>query len=125
MAKRTTVTSRKISHKPRVNRKRESAARDLLRRASDAPVPTSRKKTGAQKWVIQRVRKSPALACARLVGLISREPRKSRVWSSAIRIITIPRSKSTDSSRRGLMLPPTHHPLREFLQTESDLSHRG
>src|SRR5262245_30043630 len=49
--------------------------------------------------VIHRVKKSPTEAWPRSVGLTPGWPKKSRTWSSAIRIITVPRSRSTDSSR--------------------------
>jgi len=41
-------------------------------------VPVSRKKTGAQKWVIQRVKKSGTLVCVKSVGLTPGAPKKSR-----------------------------------------------
>src|SRR5580698_6063510 len=90
-----------MSHTPRVHRKFASSG--LVLRLSDkyAPVPTSRKKTGAQKCVIQRVKKSGTVVVARLVGLTGR-PRKSRTWSSAIRTMTTPRRISTDSMRACL-----------------------
>ena len=75
---------------------------DRLARASPAPVPVNRKKTGAQMWVIQRVKKRGAVVLARLVGLAPKVPKKSRVWSRAMRIMTSPRRTSTDSIRGRL-----------------------
>jgi hypothetical protein len=48
-----------------------------VRRARDryAPVPVSRKKTGAQKCVTQRVRKSAVLAARRSVGSAAALPK--------------------------------------------------
>src|SRR4026207_663132 len=76
-------------------RERSEAARDP--RARPAPVPVSRKKTGAQRWVIHRVKNRGAVVAERLVGLAPNVPKKSRVWSRAMRIITRPRRTSTDS----------------------------
>jgi hypothetical protein len=66
---RTTTSSRKISHSPRVKRKRESSPLDLRRRERKAPVPVSRKNTGAQKCVTHRVKNNAADAVAISVGL--------------------------------------------------------
>src|SRR5262245_14790850 len=52
---------------------------------------------GAQKCVIQRVRKSAGSATSR--GFMPAAPKKSRVWSSAITIMTRPRRRSTESRR--------------------------
>ena len=41
-----------------MSRSRDSAPIDFFRSDRYAPVPVSRKKTGAQKWVIQRVKNS-------------------------------------------------------------------
>jgi hypothetical protein len=41
-------------------------------------VPVSRKNTGAQMCVIQRVKKSGPVVVARSVGLTASEPKKSR-----------------------------------------------
>ena len=40
--------------------------------ARQAPVPVSRKNVGAQRWVIQRVKNSGTVVCARFVGLSAR-----------------------------------------------------
>ena len=45
-----------------MSRSRDSAPIDFFRSDRYAPVPVSRKKTGAQKWVIQRVKNSAAPA---------------------------------------------------------------
>ena len=52
----------------------------MVRRPSarKAPVPVSRKNVGAQRWVIQRVKNSGTVVCARLVGLTPGTPKKSR-----------------------------------------------
>src|SRR5690349_14592057 len=88
-----------MSQRPRVKRNRDNSEVDLLRLARNAPVPVSRKKVGAQKWVIQRVKKSGIVVVAGSVGLMPEVPKKSRVWSSAIRIMITPRTMSTDSRR--------------------------
>lgn len=62
-----------------MNRNLESSLVDFLRRARNAPVPVSRKKVGAQKWVIQRVKNSGIVVVAGLVGLMPELPKKSRV----------------------------------------------
>ena len=51
-----------------MKRNRESSGLVRLRSERQAPVPVSRKKTGAQMLVIQRVKKSATEAVARLVG---------------------------------------------------------
>lgn len=53
-------------------------------------------KVGAQRCVIQRVRKSAGSATSR--GLKSVSLKNSRVWSSAMSAITRPRRRSTDES---------------------------
>jgi hypothetical protein len=72
---RRTTISRKISQRPRVNKKRESSDFVFFPSARPAPVPVSRKNTGAQMLVIQRVKNNAAVACARLVGLIPGWPK--------------------------------------------------
>ncbi len=57
----------------------ERSATVRRRSARYAPVPVSKKNTGAQKYVIQRVRKRPALALERSVGFWPGMPKKSRV----------------------------------------------
>jgi hypothetical protein len=58
-----------------VSRKRDRSPG--VRRPADraAPAPVSRKKTGAQKWVTQRVRKSAVLAVRRFVGSAAASPK--------------------------------------------------
>ena len=73
-----TVSSSTISQTPRTNRNRESSGIVLRPRARNAPVPVSRKKVGAQRCVIQRVRNSGTVVCARFVGLSPGTPKKSR-----------------------------------------------
>ena len=65
----TSVSSRKISHSPRVTRNRDNSAL-LLPRASCkyAPVPARNTKTGAQKCVIQRVKNRAIFVRERSVG---------------------------------------------------------
>ena len=62
------VHSRKMSQRPRVQRKRLTSA--LVRRPSmrKAPVPARKKKTGAQKCVIQRVKNIAGFVSARSSG---------------------------------------------------------
>jgi len=64
-------------------------------------MPARSRKAGAQKWVIQRVRKVAGVVAARLVGepVMAAEWKKSRTWSSAMRIITAPRRRSIDWRR--------------------------
>ena len=73
-----TVSSSRINHTPRINKNRDNSGTDLRLRARKAPVPVSRKNVGAQMWVIQRVRNSGTVVCARLVGLTPGTPKKSR-----------------------------------------------
>src|SRR3954454_20352257 len=88
---------------PRVRRNQESS-RFVLPRESDrnAPVPASSMKVGAQICVIQRVKNNPGVVVAMFVGLVAVFMMKSRVWSSSMRAMMLPRSKSTES-RRGRM----------------------
>src|SRR5580704_11311066 len=64
-------------------------------------VPARKTKAGAQKWVIQRVKKSPGVVTARLAGELVRDQlsRKSRVWSSAMMTMTRPRAISIEAMR--------------------------
>ena len=48
-----------------------------------AAVPARKTKVGAQKCVIQRVKKSAGVVVAMSVGRVEKLPKKSRVWSSA------------------------------------------
>jgi hypothetical protein len=63
-----TVTSSRISHSPRVRRKRASSARVRPVPATHALAPARKTKAGAQKWVIQRVANSARSVWARSVG---------------------------------------------------------
>ena len=64
-----TVNSRTISQKPRVSRNVDSCPRVLpLRHHRNAPIPAVNMKTGAQKCVIQRVKKRTGVVCERSVG---------------------------------------------------------
>ncbi len=58
---RTSVSSTSTSHSPRVARKRASSGRDRRVPARKADAPARKMKTGAQKWVTQRVKKSPGV----------------------------------------------------------------
>ncbi len=62
-----------------MNRNCDNSRLDFLRRERYAPVPVSRKKTGAQKCVIQRVKNSGMVVWAGSVGLKPVLPKKSRV----------------------------------------------
>ena len=50
---------------------------------------------GAQKWDIQRVRKSGTVVTARSVGFGVARDKKSRAWSSAISTMTIVHNAAT------------------------------
>src|SRR5262249_19764702 len=65
---RMMTASSRINHSPRVTRKRESPSVPRRRAERYAPVPVSRKKVGAQKCVIHRVKNNGAVVVARLVG---------------------------------------------------------
>jgi hypothetical protein len=60
-AQRTSVSSATTSHSPRVARKRASSGRDRCVPARKADAPARKMNTGAQKWVTQRVKKSPGV----------------------------------------------------------------
>lgn len=53
-----TVTSKNISHKPRVNRNRERFFVDFRRLWKYADVPDKKTNVGAHRWVIHRVANS-------------------------------------------------------------------
>ena len=78
-----------------MSRNRESAGR-LLAPGEIRARPDQQKEHGRAECVIQRVKNSGADATAGSVGL-SAVPKKSRTWSSAIRIMTMPRRMSIDS----------------------------
>jgi hypothetical protein len=75
-----TVTSKKASHRPRVSSSHASSPLDRPRvPARKADVPARKMNTGAQKCVIQRVRKIPGVVVLRSVGSRSRRSdQKSR-----------------------------------------------
>src|SRR5262245_34653959 len=87
---RLMVSSATARKSPRVSRNRDSSSRDLPR-ASDrrAPVPASSMNTGAQKWVIHRVKKSAGVVRETSVGSNGTPLRKSRAWSMAITTMTM------------------------------------
>src|SRR5215471_17715622 len=102
VARRRMVSSRKTSQRPRVQRKRESwAGARPARSQKKAPMPAVKKKTGAQRCVIQRVKKRAAVVRARSSGWNCWAPewKNSRVWSRAMTIMTKPRRASTDWMR--------------------------
>src|SRR5439155_24279938 len=87
------VSSRSTSSTPRVASQRviEKPATPPPRRYAE--VPARKKNAGAQKWVTQRVRNTPA------VGPPAGTPENTRTWSSAMSTITAPRTMSTDVMR--------------------------
>src|SRR5215208_987182 len=89
-----------MSQSPRVNRNEAvSLLFVFLTPYRNADVPARNTNTGAQKWVIQRVKKSRGVVVARLVGSAYHVPAAKyiRTWSNAMMIITSPRRKSMDS----------------------------
>jgi hypothetical protein len=66
----TTASSSSTSHRPRIAMKRPSSPLDRLEvsRWSQALVPARKTNTGAQKWVIQRVRNRAGVAWSRSSG---------------------------------------------------------
>src|SRR5262249_16551080 len=64
-------------------------------------MPAGNAKTGAQKWVIQLVKKSPAVVRVRSVGEkdIAEMWMKSRTWSRAMMMTIAPRRASTAWTR--------------------------
>ena len=74
-------------------------------------MPARKMKAGAQKWVIQRVKKMPG------VGPPAGRPEYTRTWSIAIRIMTAPRIRSMDAIRAAagaavVALTPASRPDR-------------
>src|SRR3954447_17087998 len=63
-------------------------------------VPARATKPGAQRCVIQRVKKSAGQEAVGSVGLTVALEKKSRVWSSAMMIMSMPRTRSTVAMRR-------------------------
>ena len=57
------------------------------------------RRPGAQRWVTQRVRNSPAGSCDRPVGSTRMGLKYVRTWSRAMSTMTSPRSRSTEWSR--------------------------
>src|ERR1700755_796646 len=100
-----------MSQKPRVKRNHESSLFVLPRRVErNAPVPARKTKVGAQKCVIQRVKKRPVQVCVGSSGsnAFAYAWKKSRTWSSAMMTITMPRTASTELSRaRGSRRSPS------------------
>src|SRR5262245_60670776 len=96
-AQRSTVSSSSTSHSPRVTRKRARPGGFLPCRS--ALVPARKKKAGAQKCVIQRVKKTPG------VDPPAGTPEKTRTWSIAIRTIARPRRRSRDRMRANAPVP--------------------
>ena len=91
------TNSANIRNSPRVKRKLISSDFDLPRLIYKyAEVPARKTKTGAQKCVIQRVKKSAALVWVRSVGENLADEKNSRTWSSAMIIITMPRKTSKE-----------------------------
>src|SRR5437867_13333886 len=78
--KPTMENSSTTSHSPRVHRKRPTCRVGLPRAPyRNAPVPARKKNTGAQKCVIQRVKKRAPQVCVTSSGSNLREVKKSRV----------------------------------------------
>src|SRR5882672_7342237 len=94
------VNSSNTSQSPLVQRNLEAVPTELvLLRSRYAPVPARKKKRGAQKWVIQRVKKSAGKVCVISSGSKGMFERKSREWSIAITTRARPRMKSTEIIR--------------------------
>src|SRR6516225_1362245 len=101
---RFTTTSKKANQMPRVSRNQDKAGLDLPRVPErNAAVPARKMNVGAQKCVTHRVRKFAGVVVVRSVASKNnRSEKKSRTWSSAIKIITKPRRQSIESSLAGL-----------------------
>ena len=67
--KYTTVTSSKHNHKPRVIKNFDNRVFVFENLMIPIEVPARKTKTGAQKWVIHRVRKSKTEVSLKLVAL--------------------------------------------------------
>ena len=63
-----------------------------------AEIPARKRKAGAQKCVIQRVKKSSGVVVAKSVGDEYQVPyaKYIRTWSRAMMTMTMPRNKSMD-----------------------------
>src|SRR5260221_13561103 len=101
---RFTTTSKKATQMPRVSRNQDKASFDLPRVLErNAAVPARKMNVGAQKCVTHRVRKYAGVVVLRSVASRNnRSEKKSRTWSSAIKIMTNPRRKSMESSLADL-----------------------
>jgi hypothetical protein len=115
-ATRRTVSSSTISQSPRVSRNRETSG---WRRAyRKALVPARNTNAGAQKCVIQRVKKTAA------EGPPAGTPEKTRTWSMAIRAMTAPRRTSIDLMRTAPLILPAQDATpraRTFVYTAAAL----
>jgi hypothetical protein len=68
-ARRQTTSSIKINQAPRVTRNRASAGFEPSRSSlRNAPAPARSMNVGAQKWVIQRVKKRNAVVLSKFSG---------------------------------------------------------
>lgn len=104
-AKVTMTASTKISHKPRVKRNHATCFLLVWTPYKNADVPARKTNTGAQKCVIQRVKKSNGVVVARFVGSAYQvpSPKYMRTWSSAMITITTPRRRSMDKILPGAL----------------------
>ena len=95
-----TNTSMKINHAARLTRNCASACRLFRAVISPALVPASSTNTGAQKCVIQRVKKTAAVILGLVIGSCSVPTIvKSRTWSMAMITMTSPRTMSIALNR--------------------------
>lgn len=100
--KLTMVNSKIISHRPRVTRKlRISFTLFLFWKDKYAEVPERKTNTGAHRCVIHLVKKRMGVVVERSSGFCVMECTciRSRIWSSAMMIITSPRAKSIEVIR--------------------------
>src|SRR5205807_746383 len=94
-----TVNSSAMSHSPRVHKNRATRPVDPDRdRSRKAPVPARKKNIGAQKCVIQRVKKSAGQVTLMSSGSKGMLVKKSRVWSIAIDTMISPRKMSIEDT---------------------------
>ena len=95
-----TSHSMAISHNPRLSRNAPSDAGVLRAAIRPALTPARHTNAGAQKWVIQRVRKSARPTLGSTVGSCAAPAwKKSRTWSRAMITMTRPRTMSSDTRR--------------------------
>ena len=111
-AKLTTVNSTAINISPLPSSQRRAVfGSGLALREMAAETPDRNTKDGAQKCVIQRVKKNNGVVAARSVGLWVWDQvwRKSRLWSRAMMTMTKPRAISMEGMRfiRGMLLLKT------------------